>query len=67
MNACPIILSNSASICSQVSADPSEGNILYSHSEIFGTAATLQDVEAFKYYCTNDLILSTINIEMVCK
>lgn len=54
LNAVPVI-------CSQVASDPSEGNLLYSHSEIFGTAATLKDVESFKYYCTNQLILSTIN------
>ena len=66
LNASPVIFPNSTSICSQISTDTSEGKLLYSHSEIFGTAAKLQDVEAFKYYCTNDLILSTINMEMVC-
>lgn len=67
LNASPVLLPNSASICSQVSFDPSEDNSLYSHSVIFGTPAKLQDVEAFKYYCTNDLILSTINMEMVLR
>ena len=63
LKAVPVIISNSN--CSQVPSDPSEGNSLYSHSEIFGTAAMLKDVEAFKYYCTNQLILSTINKELV--
>ena len=38
-----------------VVANPTEGNPLYSHSELFGANATLNDVEAFKYYCINDL------------
>ena len=64
LNAVPVI-SISNSNCSQRASEPSEGNSLYSHSEIFGTAATLKDVETFKYYCTNQLILSTINKELV--
>ena len=69
LNAIPVIIISpmTNSSCSQVSSDPSEGNSLYSHSDIFGTAATLKDVEAFNYYCTNDLILSTINKELVSK
>ena len=67
LNAVPhIIISPEAnSSCSQVAFNPSEDNSLYSHSQIFGTAATLKDTEAFKYYCTNDLILSTISRELV--
>ena len=63
LNANPVILPDSE--CSQVTSDSTKENSLYSHSEIFGTAATLKDVEAFKYYCTNDLIVSMINMEMV--
>ena len=37
----------------------------YSHSIIFGDAATLKDVQAFKYYCTNNLITSLIEEENV--
>ena len=51
--------------CFQVSSNLTEGNSLYSHSEVFGSAATLKDVEAFKYFCTINLVLSTINEEMV--
>ena len=65
----PIIITHSNvtvnKYCFQESSDPIEGNLLYSHSKVFGTTATLNDVEAFKYYCTNRLIVSTINTEMV--
>ena len=44
--------------CTQVF--PTEGNSLYYHSEVFVTTAKPKDVEAFKYYCTNDLIFSII-------
>lgn len=44
--------------CTQV--HPTEGNSLYYHSEVFAATARPKDVEAFKYYCTNDLIFSTI-------
>ena len=44
--------------CTQVL--PTEGNSLYYHSEVFATTANPKHVEAFKYYCTNDLIFSTI-------
>ena len=44
--------------CTQVL--PTEGNSLYYYSEVFETTARPKDVEAFKYYCTNDLIFSTI-------
>ena len=50
----------------EVSSYPTEGNSLYSHSEIFGNTATPTDVEAFKYFCTVNLTLSTIPIEVVC-
>ena len=46
--------------CASVVADPTEGNPLYSHSELFGANATPKDVESFKYYCSNDLIVSII-------
>ena len=51
--------------CDSVVADPTEGNPLYSHSELFGAAATPKDVEAFKYYCINDLMVSMISDELV--
>ena len=52
--------------CSRENYDPTEGNLLYSLSELFNnTTATLKDVEAFKYYCINHLIVSTIKTEMV--
>jgi len=52
--------------CSQENYDPTEGNSLYSLSKLFNnTIATLKDVEAFKYYCINHLIVSTIKTEMV--
>ena len=51
--------------CSKEISNLTEGNSLYSHSKIFGTNATLNDVETFKYYCTNELIVSTIITEMV--
>ena len=63
-----IIISGSVTAtddCFQVTSDPTDGNSLYSHSKIFGSAATLIDVEAFKYFCTINLVLSTINEEMV--
>ena len=44
--------------CTQVLQ--TEGNSLYYHSEVFETTARPKDVEAFKYYCTNDLIISTV-------
>ena len=50
----------------EVSSYPTAGNSLYSHSEIFGKTATPTDVEAFKYFCTVNLTLSTIQNEMVC-
>ena len=53
--------------CFQVASHPIEGNQLYSHSEIFGKTATPTDVEAFKYFCTVNLTLSTIQNKMVCK
>ena len=46
-------------------ADPTEGNPLYSHSELFGATATPKDVEGFKYYCINDLMVSIIREELV--
>ena len=56
---------NGIAYCDGFIAKPTEGNLLYSHTQIFGNAATHRDVEAFKYYCTNDLISSIINQEMV--
>ena len=50
--------------CTQVS--PTEGNSLYYHSEVFGSSTRLKDVEAFKYYCINDLIFSIMK-DQVCK
>ena len=44
--------------CTQ--AFPTEGNSLYYHSEVFAATAKPKDVEAFKYYCTNDLIFSKL-------
>ena len=44
--------------CTQVF--PTEGNSIYHHSEVFATTANPKHVEAFKYYCTNGLIFSTI-------
>ena len=52
--------------CFKVVSHPTEGNLLYSHSEIFGKTATPTDVEAFKYFCTVNLTLSTIQNKMVC-
>ena len=66
LNANPVIISSKDNnSCFEVTS--TKGNSLYYHSEIFGTSATvtLRDVEAFKYYCTNDLILSTIIMQMV--
>ena len=51
--------------CGSVIADPTEGNPLYSHSELFGDTATPKDVEAFKYYCINDLMVSIISDQLV--
>ena len=51
--------------CDSAVADPTEGNPLYSHSELFGATATPKDVEAFKYYCINDLMVSVISDELV--
>ena len=51
--------------CFQVVSYPTEGNPLYSHSEIFGNTATLTDIETFKYFCTVNLMLSTIQNEVV--
>ena len=51
--------------CGSVVADPTEGNPLYSHSELFGATATPKDAEAFKYYCVNDLMVSVISDELV--
>ena len=51
--------------CSEITSQPTKGNSLYSHSEIFGSAATLKDAEAFKFYCTYCLIRSTIKEKMV--
>ena len=46
--------------CASVVADPTEGNPLYSHSELFGATTTPKDVEAFEYYCINNLTVSII-------
>ena len=46
--------------CRRVIANPTEGNPLYSHSELFGDTATPKDVEAFKFYCTINLMMSLI-------
>jgi len=64
-NAAPVIdncniPSLELSECRSVVADPTEGNPLYSHSELFGATATPKDVEAFKYYCINNLMVTVI-------
>ena len=51
--------------CASVVDDPTEGNPLYSHFELLGATATPIDVEAFKYYCINDLIVSIIREKLV--
>ena len=67
-----IILVNAAPVlpdCGRVKTDynATGGNPLYSHSELFGAAATPTDVEAFKYYCINDLIATIIPEDVVRK
>jgi len=37
----------------------------YSHSIIFGVAATPKDVQVFKYYCTRNFIAALIEEESV--
>jgi len=71
-NAAPVIDNfdcNIASLelseCASVVANPTEGNPLYSHSELFGATATPKDVEAFKYYCINDLMTTIIHEQLV--
>ena len=70
VNAAPVVANcNDPSLelseCASVVADPTEDNPLYSHSELFGAAATPKDVEAFKYYCINDLMVSIISEQIV--
>ena len=63
VNAAPVAANCNApalSECVSVVSDPTEGNPLYSHSELFGATATPKDVEGFKYYCINDLMVSII-------
>ena len=58
----PVIINNGG--CTQVF--PTKGNSLYSHSEIFGAAIKPKDIDAFKYYCTNNLIsFSLKDLELV--
>ena len=64
VNAAPVVdncNTPALSECASVVADPTEGNPLYSHSELFGVTATPKDVEAFKYHCINDLMVSIIH------
>ena len=70
VNAVPVVASCNVpspelSECASVAADPTEGNPLYSHSELFGVTATPKDVEAFKYYCINDLMVFVISDQLV--
>ena len=68
VNAAPVVDNCNApalSECASVVADPTEGNPLYSHSELFGATATPKDVEAFKYYCINGLMVSLIHKAIV--
>ena len=43
-----------------------EGNSLYSHTKIFAVTAILKNVEIFKYHCTINLTLSTVNDMVSC-
>ena len=68
VNAAPVVDNCNVpalSECASVVADPTEGNPLYSHSELFAATATPKDVEAFKYYCINDLMVSVISEQLV--
>lgn len=38
-----------------------EDNSLYSYSKVFTVTAILKNVEVFKYHCTINLTLSTVN------
>ena len=57
-----IIISNQPGLsgCAPASKN-SEGKSLYSHSEVFAGTAKPKNVEVFKYHCTINLTLSTVN------
>ena len=68
VNAAPVVDNCNVpalSECASIVADPTEGNPLYSHSELFAATAKPKDVEAFKYYCINDLMVSVISEQLV--
>ena len=43
-----------------------EDNLLYSYSKVFTVTAILKNVEIFKYHCTINLTLSTVNEMVSC-
>ena len=68
VNAAPVVDNcgtPALSECASAVADPTEGNPLFFHYELFGATATPSDVEGFKYYCINDLMVSIISEELI--
>jgi len=59
VNCIQIIIGPNLSGCTQVFL--TNNNSLYSHSEVFADTAKPSNVEIFKYHCTINLTLSTMD------